>query len=164
MQQAIAALENSRMPFAYRVIVSAFVVCLLLGCSDGGPTNRRPTKKVTVKVTYKGSPLENANVTFINQDGEPAPAYGKTDAQGVAKMKTYVEGDGAVPGMHKVLIDKSESVGGQTVDVDSPQYNPNAPPPTVKYLIPQKFNNPGTSGLTAEVKDGPNEFTFDLKD
>ncbi|MBW8884748.1 MAG: hypothetical protein JF612_08235 [Planctomycetia bacterium] len=91
--------------------------------------------------------------------------YGKTDAQGKAKMKTYVEGDGAVVGTHKILLDKSESVGGQKVDVDSPQYDPNAPPATVKYHLPQKYGNPATSGLTAEVKEsGPNEFTFDLKD
>lgn len=153
------------MPAMLRLLLGLLVVSLVAGCSDGGPANRKPTKKVTVIVMYKGSPLENANVTFINQGGEPAPAYGKTDAQGKAKMKTYVEGDGAVVGTHKVLIEKSESVGGQTVDVDDPKYNPNAPPPTVKYHLPQKFSNPATSGLTAEVKDsGPNEFTFDLKD
>jgi len=154
------------MPVVRLLIVGFISAALLVGCSgDGGPANRRPTKKVTVTVMYKGAPLENANVTFINQTGEAAPAYGKTDAQGKAKMKTYVEGDGAVVGAHKVLIDKSEAVGGQTVDVDSPQYNPNAPPATVKYHIPQKYSNPATSGLTAEVKDsGPNEFTFELKD
>src|SRR5262245_41007136 len=155
------------MPDLRRLTCCLLVGSLVLpGCSGGGgPANRRPTKKVTVTVIYKGSPLEGANVTFINQTGEAAPAYGKTDAQGKAKMKTYVEGDGAVVGAHKVLIDKSEAVGGQTVDVDSPQYNPNAPPATVKYHIPQKYSNPATSGLTAEVKDsGPNEFTFELKD
>lgn len=134
------------------------------GCGPKLPPGARPTKKVTVKVLYKGAPVEGAAVTFVNQEGEPAMAVGKTDAQGVAKMKTYVEEDGAVLGPHKVMIDKSEAVGGQKVDVDSPQYDPNAPPATIKYLLPQKYSNIGMSGLTAEVKEsGPNDFTFDLK-
>ena len=136
----------------------------LSGCGQKLPPGARPTKKATAKVLYKGAPVEGAVVTFVNQEGDPAPANGRTDAQGVATMKTYVEGDGAVLGMHKVMVMKSEAVGGQTVDVDSPQYNPNAPPPTIKFLLPQKYSFLG-NGLTAEVKEaGPNDFTFDLKD
>jgi hypothetical protein len=134
------------------------------GCGQKLPPGARPTKKATVTVLYKGAPVEGAVVTFVNQEGDPAAANGKTDAQGKAIMKTYVEGDGAVLGLHKVMISKIEAVGGQTVDVDSPQYDPNAPPPTMKYLLPQKYSYLA-SGLTAEVKEsGPNDFTFDLKD
>ena len=148
-----------------RLFLTPAILALIIGCTPSGPANRKPTKKTTVIVSYKNAPLEGATITFVPQGPDPTPAYGKTDAQGKAKMKTYVEGDGAVVGTHKVLIEKSESVGGQTVDVDSPQYDPNAPPAKVKYLMPQKYGNPGTSGLTAEVKEtGPNEFTFDLKD
>jgi hypothetical protein len=144
------------------------VSLLLAGCTgDTGSKDRRPTKKVTVTVLYKGSPVEGATVTFISQEAGAPPAFGKTDKDGKAKMKTYVEGDGAVLGQHKVLIDKSETVGGApAVDQSSPNYVPpeNVPPPKVKYLIPQKYSIPGTSGLTVEVKNGPNEITFDLKD
>ena len=153
------------MPALFRTTSVFLLFALVAGCSDGGPPNRKPTKKVTVTVSYKGAPLEGATITFLPQgaDVKECVAYGKTDAQGKAKMKTYVEGDGAVVGTHKVLLDKSESVGGQKVDVDSPQYDPSAPPATVKYHVPQKYGNPATSGLSAEVKEsGPNEFTFDL--
>jgi len=148
-----------------RLPIFLVLALLLLGCgSTKLPPGARPTKKVTVTVTYKGAPVEGANVTFVNQEGDPAPANGRTNAEGKAQLKTYIEGDGAVVGHHKVIIEKSESVGGNNADQDSPQYNPNAPPPTVKYLVPQKYSNLA-SGLTAEVKDsGPNEFTFDLKD
>ena len=139
------------------------------GCQPSGlPEGARPTKPVTVKVTYKGAPVEGALITFVDTGDPPAPAFGKTDAQGVAKMKTYVEGDGAVVGTHQVAITKTETTGGApTVDQDSPQYDPNAidTPTTVKHLIPQKYESKVTSGLTAEVEDsGPNEFTFDLTD
>jgi hypothetical protein len=155
------------MPALFRLAPVLLLVVPIAGCATGGQTNRKPTKKVTVIVNYKGAPLEGATITFLPQgaDVKECVAYGKTDAQGKAKMKTYVEGDGAVVGTHKVLLDKSESVGGQKVDVDSPQYDPSAPPATVKYHVPQKYGNPATSGLSAEVKEsGPNEFTFDVTD
>jgi hypothetical protein len=156
------------------LVLGRSVICLLLGllvvgCSGGGPANRRPTKPVKVTVSYKGAPVADAIVTFINQEGDSAPAFGKTDASGVAKMKTYVEGDGAVLGQHKVTIIKSETQStGPVADQSSPDYVPpgpgGSPPPVVKHLIPEKYASP-TSGLTAEVKDsGKNEFTFDLKD
>jgi hypothetical protein len=147
------------------LLVLAFAICPV-GCGPKLPPGARPTKKVTVTVLYKGAPVEGAAVTFIDQSNaeKPANANGLTDAQGKAKLKTYLDGDGAVVGTHKVVISKMEAVGGQNVDVDDPKYDPNAPPPTVKYLIPEKFSRLG-SGLTAEVKDsGANEFTFDLKD
>jgi hypothetical protein len=120
-----------------------------------------------VKVTYKGAPVEGALITFVETGDPPAPAFGRTDAQGVAKMKTYVEGDGAVVGRHDVIVSKTETMGGTTADQDSPEYDPNAAeaPTTVKYLIPQKYESKLTSGLTAEVTEsGPNEFKFDLTD
>ena len=154
-----------------RFVPVVVVVVLLAGCSgSSGPTNRRPTKPVKVTVTYKGKPVADATVTFINQEGDAAPAYGKTDAQGVAKMKTYVEGDGAVLGQHKVTITKTESVGGGSSALqDSKDYVPPAggatPLPTTKNLIPEKYGLLATSSLTAEVKkDGKNEITFDLQD
>ncbi len=153
-----------------RSVTILVVVSLLAGCSGGGgPANRRPTKPVKVTVTYKGKPVADAIVTFVNQEGEAAPAYGKTDAQGVAKIKTYVEGDGAVPGPHKVTITKTEtSGGGSTTSQSSPDYVPpgegGTPVPTVKHLIPEKYGLLATSNLTADVKEGKNEITFDLTD
>jgi hypothetical protein len=107
-------------------------------------------------------------VTFINQEGDAAPSYGKTDAQGVAKMRT-AWGDGAVLGLHKVTIAKTESTGaGSTASQDSKDYAPppegSTPVPTTKSLIPEKYGLLATSELTAEVKkDGKNDITFDLK-
>ena len=148
---------------------SLLVALFAAGCASGSlPEGARPTTPVTATVTYKGAPVEGATVTFVDSGTPPAPAFGKTDAQGVAKMKTYVEGDGAVIGTHQVAISKSETVGGApAVDQDSPEYDPEAAerPTTVKYLIPQKYESKVTSGLTAEVKEnGPNELKFELTD
>jgi hypothetical protein len=148
----------------WRVLVLLLLGQLLFGCGSKLPPGAKPTKKVTVTVLYKGGPVEGAIVTFVNQDGPPT-ANGRTDAQGKAHLKTYIDGDGATLGAHKVMIDKSEAVGGQSVSTDDPKYDPNAPPPKITYHVPPKYGSVATSGLTAEVKEGsPNEFTFELKD
>jgi len=150
--------------FWLALLIVAVAACSL-SCGPTRPPGARPTKKVSVIVTYKGTPVQGATVAFVNQDGESPSANGLTDAQGKAKLRTYIDGDGATLGTHKVIIEKSEAVGGQTVGPEDPKYDPNAPPATVKYHLPQKYNNIATSGLTAEVKEnGPSEFTFDLKD
>jgi hypothetical protein len=147
------------------LIVTLAIALISSGCGDKPPAGARPTKKITVTVTYKGAPVQGAVVTFVPTEGAPAPANGITDAQGKAKMRTYRDGDGAVVASHKVTIDKSEAVGGQTVGSEDPTYDPNAAPATIKNHLPVKYNNIATSGLTAEVKEGgPAEFSFDLKD
>lgn len=146
------------------------LVLPLLGCGPDLPPGALPTHPVNVTVTYNGDFVDGATVTFISQDGESVAAYGRTDSSGVAQMKTYVEGDGAVVGQHKVLISKMETTGGGPHEADSPEeYDaPELSEETevamVKYLVPQKYGSPATSELTAEVTSGKNEVRFDLED
>jgi hypothetical protein len=119
------------------------------------------TAPVTVTLTLDGSPLADARIAFVPPQN-PVPAAGTTDANGVAKLTTYTTGDGAVLGNHNVMVLKSEVTGAAAADQDSTDYDPNAPAQKVKNLIPAKYNNPGTSGFSAEVKKGKNEFKFDL--
>jgi hypothetical protein len=147
------------------MLVCLLVSAVVFGCGPKLPPGAKPTRPVTVTVTYKGAPVEGAVVTFADQGDKPANANGITDAAGKAKLKTYVEGDGAVIGPHKVIIEKSIAQGGQNVGSDDPKYDPNAPPSTVKHFLPLKYSSQATSGLTAEVsKAGPGEFSFELKD
>ena len=141
----------------------------LTGCGSNLPPGAKPTKPVKATVIYQGKPVEGAIVTFIFQGDPPVTANGKTDAQGVAKMKTYVEGDGCVIGTHKVMIMKDETTGeAPSVDQNSPEYKPptgNEPPPVIKHLVPAKYGGFATTNLTAEVKSsGANDVTFELKD
>ena len=151
-------------------IISAILACsipLVAGCGPSGPEGALPTFPTTVKVNYGGGPVEGAIVSFIN---ETAPAYGLTDANGVAVMKTYVEGDGAIAKIHNVTISKSTVTGGSNVDSDSEEYDPAAAyaPQNIEYSVPQKYSLPTTSKLIAEVKevgkDEVNEIVFNLED
>jgi hypothetical protein len=154
-------------PFARFCCFVSLSVSLAVGCNDG---NKQPIKAVTVKITYKGAPLEGANVTFVSDDPGAPAAFGSTDASGVAKPTTPQVGEGVVLGKHKVLINKEQIVNQQkAVDQESADYVPpppgGAPVPQVKHLIPEKYNAPATTPLTVEVTDsGPAEFSFELTD
>ena len=148
-------------------ILLTIVLCIAAGCGGG---SKLPIKPVTVVVTYKGTPVPDANVTFVSDNPETPPAFGSTDASGVAKPRTPQIGDGVVLGTHKVLINKEQIVNDKkAADQESPEYVPpppgGAPVPKVKHLIPEKYNAPGTTPLTAEVTQrGPGEFKFELTD
>ncbi|MFO1065158.1 MAG: hypothetical protein U0892_14940 [Pirellulales bacterium] len=148
-----------------RMVACSVVLLALCGCG-GVPEGQVETAKVTVTVTYKGQPVEGATVTFVPNNQPNPPSNGKSDAQGKAVLATYAPADGAILGAHKVMIAKMEAATTTVVSQDDPAYDPNAPAaPAPKSLLPKKYNNFNTSGLTAEVTKGKeNTFTFELKD
>jgi hypothetical protein len=127
----------------------AFATLLMLaGCGDGRPA---PTP-VTGVVTYKGQPLEGANVVFYTKGTRPA--MGTTDGEGRFTLLTWKPGDGALQGEAVVCISKEESIKRKADD-------PYAA--SSKSLLPEKYRVPAQSPLRAEVKSGEkNEFTFEL--
>lgn len=83
----------------------------LSGCTGSS----LPTVPVTGTVTYNGSPLEGATVSFIvkdSQDESARGASGTTDSQGVFRLQTLVSGNttvaGALPGDYAVMVSKRE--------------------------------------------------------
>ena len=77
---------------------------LLSGCNS--TEGRVQTNKVKGKVTYNGSPVASATVTFSPQEKGTPTAMGITDGQGVYTLTTYDSGDGAAAGIYKVLVYK----------------------------------------------------------
>lgn len=153
----------------------AVACALAAGCS--GPTgaaDRQPTAPASGVVTHRGEPVEGATVTFIPATN-PVPAYGITDAEGRFQLTTYEQDDGAIIGEHYVTVNKTTGATppsgpastGNNDPEDFDNYVPPSlgvtPPPVVKHLVPERYSQPETSGLTAKVtSDGPNSFTFDL--
>jgi hypothetical protein len=128
------------------------------GC--GQKPGTAPTVKVTGTVTHNGTPVEGAGVTFFPESGRPAS--GVTDAAGKFTLSTFESGDGAVVGNHKVAIADSK-VSEETAPMPGTPEAENYTPPESRF--PEKYANPATSELTAEVKDGgENDFTFDITD
>ena len=111
------------------------------------------TAEVNGKVTYKGKPVPHGTVTFIPEAGGP-PATGEIK-DGAFSMTTYVRGDGAILGKHKVVIVAMEDMKDRLPEDRTP-----LPPP----IVPAKFTSPATTPLTTVVKDKENTPVFDLTD
>jgi hypothetical protein len=138
---------------------------LLAGCStsasDQWTKDRPQTFPAEGVVTYQGTGIEGASVTFAPKDRNGTSAYAITDAEGKFVLSTFGENDGAALGDYTVTITKKH------VDTTPNPKDPNGPPlkSVEKSLIPAKYASSGTSKLTASMKDGAeNKFSFELKD
>ena len=125
----------------------------VLACVGCG-TSR--TAAVTGTVRHKGKPVPLVRVMFSTA-GAPV-AVGLTDDSGCYSLSTYREGDGAVPGPHRVTVQPVVrlSADGETPDPSTPLDRRDIP------LACQVF---GTSPLRAEVVAGKaNTIDLDLKE
>lgn len=131
-------------------IVCLLAVVSLLGCGDGRPD----LVEAVGVVNLDGKPLEGATVMFqpveVDVEGFGRPASARTDAQGKFSMGTYGPGTGVPPGKYAVGVLKSEPVGGKLPE-NYDFENPGATPVKFQLIVPRAYNDPGSSGLTAEV-------------
>src|SRR5262245_59804194 len=126
-----------RSRFAAQVLV---VTAFAAACSRGG----RPVGQVTGVVTFGGKPVPPGTVMFVPVESGP-PAYRDIGPDGRYQLSTYTPGDGAVVGTHKVMITALEQLPPELAN------NPNRLP---KMIVPIKYGDTNTSGLTFEVKAG----------
>jgi len=142
---------------------------LVAGCGEGGPA----LVEIEGTVTHNGSPLADADLTIVFNDG--LTSTGRTGADG--KFTTMTNGRPGSPlGTGKVTITKQKVAGvaggsGPMKPEDMAKMaaasmagGPGAMP---KSEIPEKYMNPTTSGLTIEVVAGgksKNNFTLALTD
>jgi hypothetical protein len=155
------------------LVLSLGGVCCLIGC--GGSVDDRPeVAAVSGKVTYKGGPVAGASVIF-RSEGSPRVASGVTDDKGEYKLTTFDTDDGAVVGDHAVILMKNAPAGdlGMPKDPSPEDYakmmaeskSDGRPGFETESLLPSKYSDPETSGLTRSVVAGEkNEFNFDLTD
>ena len=127
---------------------SAILSLILAGCGE-----RVKMGRVSGKVTYKGQPVPNGAITFLPSPSGP-PATGAIE-NGTYTLQTPEFGRGAVLGKHEVMI---------TALQDAPTWGPEERTPLPPPIIPVKFGDTSTSGLTAEVQEGENTIDFDLTD
>jgi hypothetical protein len=150
-------------------LVAVCGFALLPGCSS--EPEKPPTFPVTGTVTMKGKTLENTRIIFVPMQGG-APASGITDKDGKYSLTTNTSGDGAQAGTYGVKVAKYdgkappepvEPAKQLTYEEEQKlQFAPDEKPhPVAKSILPKKYDNEGTSGLSHTVKDAPS--TFDIK-
>jgi len=145
-----------------------------VGCGETMDPNRPKTYPVSGTVTQGGQPVADANVTFQLKDGSQG-AVGVTDSSGNFHLTTFTAGDGAVAGEHLVTVTKYDRPkivpqgDGSIADTGDEEPAPDESDASAggdvdpKSLLPGKYANPQTSGLTATVgESGENKFDFQL--
>ncbi|HEY3965854.1 MAG TPA: carboxypeptidase-like regulatory domain-containing protein [Planctomycetaceae bacterium] len=135
--------------------VGVYVVTAVIfaaGCGNSGLIEGDvPVFPVTGKVTFAGKPLPRAVVTLTPADLPPgakweAPATGGvTDEDGEFELSTYNAGDGAPAGTYFVTVScedrEAKRSGGEYPE-----------------LLPEKYQNPASSGLKVTIREGENDF------
>ncbi|MFM7289645.1 MAG: hypothetical protein ACKOWG_07910 [Planctomycetia bacterium] len=116
----------------------AALSCLLLqGCGGRGDMGR-----VSGTVTYRGRPVPDAVVKFSPL--QKPPGLARTDAAGRYTLNTLRKGDGGFTGTSVVTIvpwvEPFDSIAGGT-----------PPPEPPRPDIPERYREPATSPLRAEV-------------
>ena len=171
--------------FAQRTIpmVMAVTVCCVgvVGCSRGPA--RPEVQFVEGVVMLDGAPVEGATVGFVPA-GAGLGAFGRTLPDGrflLTSSRGGVPGAGAMAADYVVTVQK---VDGDAPPADAPEaaaapgtaedyekwrkesVSTSSKPALVKYVVPQAYGDPKTSGLKATVKKGRNSgeaFRFELK-
>ena len=91
-----------------RFFAAVCVLGGLAGCS--GSSGSVGCVAVSGTVTFKGAPVDGANVTFTPQGTGLRAAFGTTDSSGRFSLTTLKPGDGAMAGLYSVTIAKSSGV------------------------------------------------------
>ena len=141
--------------FASRLAL-AVLIAATCGCGESGPQ----LAPATGQVLLDGEPVADAGVLFAPTSSGPA-ASASTDADGNFSLMTGSR-EGALVANHRVVISKSETRG---VNTDSEGLSGVAVDGGWLFVdhLPTRYNDPNTSGLTAEVvAGGENHFTFEL--
>jgi hypothetical protein len=142
--------------FTERVLVMAMIGAACAGCNSGYGT----LAPVSGHVTIDDTPVKVGRVVFYPTQGRSAT--GAIQSDGSYVLTTYESADGASLGSHKVTIQATELVGPPPPPPDE-EYKVREKLPVVKWLVPQKYAEPTSSDLVAEVKDQKNQINFALK-
>ncbi|MFM7207045.1 MAG: hypothetical protein ACKO4T_10300 [Planctomycetaceae bacterium] len=143
-------------PSSITAAITALVLIAIAGC---GP-KRPATVPVRGTVTLDGKPVASATVLFQPPQGVPGRAI--TGGDGGFTLTTFIDGDGAIPGRHRVAVTKftitglTESEGGV-----SGAATPGAVRET--WITPQKYASLTDSGLEVEVETGMSPVALELK-
>jgi hypothetical protein len=126
-------------------------VVLTAACVAGNGCKQNPrVVPVAGMVLYNDKPLPFGTIMFQPDRGQPAS--GEIQSDGSFKLSSYAPDDGAVPGRHIVSITCYEGQRPSMTKADDAGETSLG-----KLLIPLKYTRTGSSGLSAQIEDAPNQ-------
>lgn len=144
------------------------LIAIVFGCgesTDAFKAARAKTVPASGKITYNGQPLAEAVIVFTPDGGVGVAANAFSNSEGGFVLSAYPGEAGAVPGTYKVTVSKMSP----PPDVQTDEASHDAPPsggPKQKSLIPERYSNPGKSGLEVTIPGdsaGVNNIVLELK-
>jgi hypothetical protein len=150
------------------ILLLVTISVTLSGCAR--QTGRKSTGIVTGKVTYKGEPLPGGSIHFFMADGPEFAFMIRSDGTFVAEVPAgpatiAVETESAkYKGSRAEMMKKWRKVAGPEYVHMKRETAPSEPfGPTIAYReIPERYSDPGQSGLTHDVVPGPQQRDFEL--
>ncbi len=138
------------------ILCGILSICVA-GCSSSKDSSAdRPARtNVSGQVVFQGNPVAGATVILSPVVSPGKAASGVTDENGKYMLTTYEKGDGAVPGDYQVMVLKVKPELSTLPSEESADYQGpalvNMKSPGPEHLIPKKYSNIATSGLTATI-------------
>lgn len=133
-------------------LFSLLLAAMLLGCSGNAGPQAFPVQGT---ITYDGKPLSRGTIIFNPVDETLPASRGEIQADGTYVLSLSREGDGAVAGEHRVIVNSSTEVKSG-LEVNDPNYELPRP------LIPPKYSSLSTTPLSETVKAEPNTIDIEL--
>lgn len=146
------SIDSTRTGSSRRLAVAACLFGgMLFAAGCGGRSDLPPVAPVHGVVTYEGQPLPRGMVYFVPTaaDAKAPMASGEIGPEGKYVLYTSDQ-KGALVGSHRVRVFATEKPKDETDTFP-------------KLLIPERYNDEATSGLTYDVKAGvDNEINITL--
>jgi hypothetical protein len=153
-------MKSAKLFFRLGPALSVALGLLVSGCGSG--SGDPSLVSVSGTVTHSGNPVAGATVTFHALEGSGS-AFGMTDADGVYSLTTAPGNSGARPGDYAVTITKIEISGGDDLPEDHPDYGKKPlARQSAKSVLPEKYGDPKSSGLTVTVEEKSTSIDFVL--
>lgn len=140
---------NERFPQRILLLVTTILSFQVLGCADNNPFGAIPVRG---KVTYNGQPLTQGEVLYNPTDPSGRRAKGKIQGDGTFQLTTLEKNDGAIPGDYQISVLAYAPHPGEPSRTEASEQ-----PDQIKqriqrgHIIPEKYTDPETSGLTDVV-------------
>ena len=143
--------RRGRHPAGAGVLITA----LLAGCGPTGPT----VIPIRGEVFYKGTPLKDVPqglVHYIPSTADGRQASGRIQPDGSFVLTTFKKADGVVPGEYSIIVSAYSRAAKLTREEVEARAGRGITPP--RLLIPEKYTDPTTSGLSDSVDSGHSGF------
>ena len=125
---------------------TSVVLVLLVGLStSAGCNGRQGCVPVSGRVLLDGKPIHGGTIRIV--PAKNRRAEGAIDAEGQFVLTTYEQGDGCVRGEHAVEVLGAEKL----------------PNNQIRYLVPLKYQQASTSGVTVNITGPTDQLVIDLK-